>query len=261
MSPPAKLPYRTYLDALEANVATLTDVLLVTPADVEVPSCPGWSLGDLAAHAGDFAAFYSNTVSDSTGKARPPWPNTWRASSASPLNGATPATYFGERARYLVSLLRSTAADAHVRTWAKDDQTAHFVARRAAHELAMHRVDAQLAGGDPQPIDAQLAADGIEEIFIVLRARSQQVGSVGHDAAGTGKTIHLRPTDQPTSWTISLHPTTVAVRRQAAAADLTVTATTSDLELVLYARPPVGTVNYLGDPIVLDTWYRAFSFI
>ena len=34
----------------------------------------------------------------------------------------------------------------------------------------------------------------------------------------------------------------------------------SDLELLLYGRPPLGPVQRFGDEAILDNWYRAFRF-
>ena len=43
------------------------------------------------------------------------------------------------------------------------------MARRACHELAVHRVDAQLAAGSaPDPVAPAVAADGIEEVFVLI---------------------------------------------------------------------------------------------
>lgn len=256
--PPAKLPYLTYLDAVAGNVASLTEVLRGTPADVRVPSCPAWSLGQLGAHVGDFAAFYTHAICDATGAPRPPWPNTWQRGAAAPLNGEAPASYFDDRAQFLVSLLRSTSSDAEVRTWAKDDQTAHFVARRSAHELAVHRFDAQLAAGAPQAIGAELATDGIEEIFMMLDVRDNRGG---HSTAAGG-TLHIQPTDEPRDWLVVVTADAVNVSREppAAAADLTAMGTARELELVLYGRPPVEAVDLVGDKAVLTSWYRAFTF-
>ena len=247
-------PYRSYLEEIEADVAGLAAVLRSAPADLRVPTCPAWSLAELGAHAGDFAAFYSHAVCDSTGAIRPPWPNTWRHASASPLDGQSPATYFEDRAHFLLELLRVTAPDAEVRTWAPNDQRAHFVARRSAHELSIHRFDAQLAAGDPRPVSAGLAADGIEEMFVML----EHFG-VGH-GGGSGERLLARSTDEPRSWLIVIGVDHVEVTRVPAPADLEVSGSTSDLELLLYGRPPNGVVPRLGDPAVLETWYRAFTF-
>lgn len=252
---PAKLPYSGYLEQIEANVEAFVSALKASAPETPVPSCPDWSLADLASHAGDFAAFYSHAICDSTGASRPPWPNTWRHAAASPLHGEAPAWYFGNRAQFLLSLLRAAEPAAAVRTWAPDDQTAHFVARRSAHELAVHRFDAQLAGGRPRPIDAELAADAIEEMFVMLNYLG-----LG-DGGPTRQTLQIRTTDQGTIWLIVLGAGLVQVSRNPGPADLTVTASASDLELLLYGRPTVTKPEFRGDPAVLNSWYRTFAFI
>jgi uncharacterized protein (TIGR03083 family) len=256
-SPPPKLAYAVYLDAIGENVAALTAVLSQAAAHTRVPGCPEWSVGQLGAHAGDFAAFYSHLVCDTTGAARPPWPNTWRHGGSAPLNGQPAASYFDDRAQFLLSLLRATSPDAEVPTWNDEDRTAHFVSRRSAHEFAVHRVDAQLALGEPHPIDAELAADGIEEIFTMLDKLDMFDGS-GED--GPGGTLHLRPEDAPREWAILSKGHAIEIRREPAAADLALAGTTSDLELLLYGRPTVGRVDRFGDPSVLDAWYQTFRF-
>lgn len=254
---PPKLAYDVYLDAIALNVATLTQVLGAAPADVAVPSCPGWSLADLGAHAGDFAAYYSHRVCDTTGATRPPWPNTWKHGSAAPLNGETPAAYFDDRAQFLLTLLRATPADAEVRTWNKEDQSAHFVARRSTHEFAVHRVDAELARGTPQPIDAAIAVDGIEEIFTMLDSLDAFKPNRG---GASGEILHIHARDAGKHWLIALEATLVKVTDRPATADLTLSGAASDLELLLYGRPTVGNVERAGSDAVIDMWYRTFTF-
>lgn len=252
---PAKLPYSAYLDQIEADVESFVSVLKASSPDTSVPSCPEWSLADLASHAGDFAAFYSHAICDSTGASRPPWPNTWRHAAASPLHGEAPAGYLSDRAEFLLSLLRATEPGAAVRTWATDDQTAHFIARRSAHELSVHRFDAQLAGGRPRPIEAELAADAIEEMFVMLNYL--RLG----DGAPTRQTLQIRTTEQDKTWLIVLGAGLVQVRRKPGPAELTVTGSASDLELLLYGRPTATEPELTGDPAVLNSWYRTFAFI
>ena len=43
-------------------------------------------------------------------------------------------------------------------------------------------------------------------------------------------------------------------------ADLALRGAVSDLELVLYQRPPIGPVEHLGDDEVLAAWHRVFTF-
>ncbi len=256
-TPPVKLAYDTYLDVVEASMSSLTDILDATAADVHVPSCPDWSLGELGAHIGDFAAFYTHAVCESTGATRPPWPNTWRAGGASELEGAAPAGYFAARAGFLLSLLRTTPPAARVRTWNRDDQTAHFVARRSAHEFAVHLVDAQIAAGAAEPIEADVAADGIEEVFMMLGVFKNRWRAGGGEPGGT---LHLRGTDEARHWVVVMGPDTVEVWRDSGVADLMVSGTLSDLELLLYGRPTVGAVDLAGDAAVLEAWYGRFTF-
>ncbi|HET6873903.1 MAG TPA: maleylpyruvate isomerase family mycothiol-dependent enzyme [Acidimicrobiales bacterium] len=254
---PEKLPYSDYVDAVAANASGLAAVLRGGPATSPVPSCPAWSLAELGAHAGDFASFYAHRICDATGAPRPPWPDTWRHGGASPLIGVAAATYFDDRAQFLVALLRATSPDAAVRTWKEDDQTAHFVARRSAHELAVHRVDAQLATGEAAPIDAELAADGIEEIFMMLDVfKKRDARRVG----GTAASLALHPTDGPRRWVVVLDGDAASVERRPGPADLSLTGTTSDLELLLYGRPVAEDVRRDGDHEALEAWYRVFSF-
>jgi hypothetical protein len=163
-----------------------------------------------------------------------------------------------------VNQLRATPEDATVWTWAPDDQSARFVARRAANELAVHRFDAQLARGGPEPIDAALAADGIDEIFVMIDAWPEPPGR------GDGETLHLHGTDRDDEWLLVLTPDGPHVERgggeashsgpKRAAPHLSLRAAVSDLELTLYQRPALGQIERAGDEAALAAWYRAFTF-
>ena len=155
--------------------------------------------------------------------------------------------------------LRNTDPATEVWTWDPSNATAAFVARRAAHELSVHRFDAQSARSSTEPIDGVLAIDGIEEIFAMIaawRADGQDVVS----GAGSGETLHLHAADPEAEWTITLSPEGTLVERKHTKADLALRGTASDLELVLYGRPPIGQIQSFGDAAVLDAWTRAFEF-
>jgi hypothetical protein len=98
----------------------------------------------------------------------------------------------------LISELEATPASTPVWTWFDSDHTAGFVARRCAHELAVHRYDAQASRGICTPIPAELAADGIDEVLDVLvSAREQPV-------PGSGRVLPCgRPTSAPSGWSPS----------------------------------------------------------
>jgi hypothetical protein len=151
-------------------------------------------------------------------------------------------------------------ASTEVWTWFDADHTAGFVTRRSAHELSVHRFDAQSARGTCSPIAGELAEDGIDEILHVLVNARDRTGE------GSGRSMGLHSTDTDAVWDVMLESDRIDVERSRATLadgprpDLALHGTPSDLELLLYNRPPLGTVDYRGDQSVLDEWYREFAF-
>jgi uncharacterized protein (TIGR03083 family) len=233
-----------HIDAVARESATLADVLAAGPRGAQVPSCPEWSVTELAQHVGRFTGFWAHVLCEGTGRPKPPAPD--------PPPEGDLGSWYRALADALVEELRATPPDTEVWTWKPDDQTPAFVARRAAHELAVHRVDAQLARGSHTPIDPPLAADGIDEVCMLVQAQGE--------AAGDGRTLHLHGTDHGDEWLLALTPAGLEVERTHEKGDLALRGAVSDLELVLYNRPPVGAVEHLGDDDVLAAWYRAFTF-
>ena len=233
-----------HLAAVERESATLAEVLASGPPDAAVPTCPEWTLADLGVHVGNVLGVWSHVLCEATGRPKPPLPD-------APVDGDL-AAWFRGSAGALVEELRATPPDVEVWTWMPDDQTAGFVARRMAHEVAVHRVDAELARGAATPIDAELAADGIEEVLLITSQQEQAVGE--------GQTLHLHGTDRGDEWLLTLGPERLGVERRHGKGDLALRGSVSDLELVLYRRPPSGPVEHLGDDEVLAAWYRAFTF-
>ncbi|MBV8160782.1 MAG: hypothetical protein JO265_07655, partial [Acidimicrobiia bacterium] len=73
------------------------------------------------------------------------------------------------------------------------------------------------------------------------------------------QTLHLHSAEGD-EWLITMDPSGLDVRREHAKGDLALRGAVSDLELLLYDRPPVGEVERLGDSTVLDAWYGVFKF-
>ncbi len=126
----------------------------------------------------------------------------------------------------------------------------------------MHRTDAQASRGTHTPIAADLAVDGIDEVFDVLFTVREHPGS-RHRA---GPSPSAAPTAER-AWRITLGPdrigverTRVRMRPSSTTSNLGVIATASDLELTLYHRPALSPVDMDGDYTVLDEWHRDFTF-
>ena len=145
-----------HLQHLDADVLAVADVLRTTDPGSLVPSCPGWTLRDLAGHLGGVHRWGAQVVR--TGEpGRPP--------------AATPPD--DELADWLTAgaaVLRGVLFEAGNRPcWTfGEPATARFWARRQSLETLLHRVDAQRAAGREAPVDEALAEDGIAEVLDVL---------------------------------------------------------------------------------------------
>jgi uncharacterized protein (TIGR03083 family) len=234
--------------AAERELDALSSAVAAGPIITPVPTCPEWTVADLASHVGQFCGFWAHVLCEGSGRPKPLVPD--------PPAGDAIEQWFAEVSSMLISALRDTPPGTAVWTWYPPDRTARFVARRAAHELAIHRYDVQSARGTCEPIEAALAADGIDELFgtlVVARNRSGEA---------SGQTLHVHGTDAGVSaeWLITLKPDAIDLRREHGKGDLALRGAASDLELILYDRPALGPVERLGNPSVLDTWYREFTF-
>jgi uncharacterized protein (TIGR03083 family) len=244
-----------HLAATSRELAAIQAVLNAGPLGVAVPTCPTWTLADLAVHVGEFCGFWAHVLCEGTGRPKPFVGDPPRADPGeAEVEGL--AVWFEEVADALRTELAATPPETAVWTWYEPDQTAGFVARRVANELAVHRYDAQSARGRCAPIDTALALDGIDEILDRLLIARDRSGKA------TGETLHLHATDDGVTgeWLVVLEADGIDVQRQHAKGDLALRGSASDLELLLYRRPPLGTVEQFGDPAVLEAWYREFVF-
>jgi uncharacterized protein (TIGR03083 family) len=239
------MDYAEHVEAAEQGTQAMAAALRRAAPDTRVPSCPEWTVADLATHVGGFAGFWAHVLCEGTGRPKPPFAE---AEPGQPLGD-----WYEGVAAHLVEELRATPPATAVWTWA-EDQSARFVARRCAHELAIHRFDAQLAAGAPQPIDAPVASDGIDEIFYMVDNAPDRAGR------GEGETLHLHGTDRDDEWLLRLEPDGLQVEHRHAKGDLALRGAVSDLELLLYRRPTLGDVERIGDASALDAWYRVFTF-
>jgi uncharacterized protein (TIGR03083 family) len=135
--------YAEHITAVERETGAFARVLMKGDTDAKVPTCPDWTLLDLAKHVGGVMGFWSHVLAEGMGRPKPeileepgPAPTMWLTTIASALVGE----------------LKAAKADTTVWTWDPSDQSAGFAARRMAHETAVHRFDAQIAIGKPQPI-------------------------------------------------------------------------------------------------------------
>ena len=249
-----------YLDSLRANSALAVAAARRAGVDAPVPTCPDWSVADLALHLGRVYRWMSAVVETRADEF------VHFKVAGEPGEGEGPVEWLEAAAGRALTVLGGTDPDTPVWNWADGAPApARFWFRRMAHESAIHRADAEAAaeaaaGRDPAvptPIEpAEMASDGIDELVHLLPVRAR----AGRLAKLTGS-YHFHTTDVPGEWVVDFggggEP---AVRREHAKADVAVRGPASALLLFLYNRRGSDGLEVFGDPEKVAAWTDQIRF-
>jgi uncharacterized protein (TIGR03083 family) len=206
--------------------------------DAPVPSCPGWTVGDLVFHTGAVHRDKTLIVRERL-RARPD------VKIREPGDDRL-VEWFEEGLEELARVLEASDPDQPVWNWSsRAPQTVSFWPRRMAHETSVHRWDAQAAVGTPLPIDSDLAADGVDEFFDVHMPDEES-------APPLEGTVHLHRTDGPGEWFVQLDDSGARVTKEHKKGDAAIRAPASDLVLLLWRRIGLDDVEVFGDKAVAE---------
>ena len=143
-------------ECLNQDFALLRTAVTTTDPKTRVPSCPDWTVDDLADHVAH--VYLHKAESIRLGAFPDPWP-------PEQVNPDTLARLDENFAALQAQFAAHSPAD-HAATWHDVDQTVGFWIRRMAQETVIHRIDAELAAGLPvTPVPDDLAADGVDEVL------------------------------------------------------------------------------------------------
>ncbi|HYU57146.1 MAG TPA: maleylpyruvate isomerase family mycothiol-dependent enzyme [Actinomycetota bacterium] len=238
-----------YIAALRGNATAAADAARAAGMEARVPSCPEWTVRDLAAHLGG----HHRWVTGNLGRAPEDGMHPIGAYEPAP-EGPAAADWIEEGAAALADRLAEAGPDQRCWTWVPERSTSGFWARRTANETAVHRWDLQNAAGAPESFDADHAADAIDEYFGVM----QVIGS--ERLRGDSETIHWHCTDTDGEWLVRLAPDGLEVSREHAKADVAMRGPASDLLLVTIGRAPASTIEVLGDAALVERWQAGAKF-
>jgi uncharacterized protein (TIGR03083 family) len=232
-----------YLESLARDSTLLADAAEAAGPAADVPTCPGWNVEDLVRHcaSGDL---WARTIVETGNRASHDLPD-------DAPTGAALVPYFRDGARALVQSLAATDPAASVWTFAASDRTARFWYRRRAQETSVHRYDAQTAAGEPAPIEAELAVDGIDEFLTVFVPR------MADKVAIDGETLHFHCTDVDGEWLVARDGDDVRVTREHAKGDVAARGSASDLLLFIWGRGSASRLEVFGDAAALDRFSQA----
>jgi uncharacterized protein (TIGR03083 family) len=245
-----------------AEIDASTEILagLVHGADLtrQVPTCPDWTLRQLATHVGRGHRWAAEIVSTRSAEFIP-----FRQvpDGRIPDDPALHAPWLREGAARVIAAVREVGSDP-VWTFA-GPQPASFWARRMAHETAMHRADAEITVGREPEFEPDLAADAIDE-WLGLQSGSGAADEPRVNALPDGAVLHVHATDEGADgeWLVRREGSAVTVQPGHGKGDVTLRGPAGRLLLVLLRRLPPDDpgVAVLGDPALLRGWLAATPF-
>lgn len=207
--------------------------------DVPVPWLAEWRARDLVGHLGTVHRWATSILRAGTIDRPPP------GATQTPPDDENLLEWYETGLVELVATLRTTPPDApawHMSPTA--EKVAASWARRQAHELVVHRMDLEAAAGVAhEPVDADLAEDGVDELLGVVVPRWARTEPL----ASADATVGVTCTDTGRSWAVTVDHGTVAVRAARTGAERAqLKGDATQLLLHLWGRPAEVTVE--GDP-------------
>ncbi|RPE27583.1 maleylpyruvate isomerase family mycothiol-dependent enzyme [Kitasatospora cineracea] len=250
------LDFPALLSLLEDRSTAFREALAAAPGlDVKVPTCPEWTLYDLAQHLGQGQRFWSAIVAAGASETPPP-----RPTGAAPTDREALIAWFAESNEQLLAALREAGPEAPCWGWwelAQSPRNTTGAVRRRLNETAVHAYDAQLAAGVAAELPREVALDSAEEFLLTCCSTTV---AWPHTPA----VLAFQATDGPT-WQLTLsangaHATRTptapgAATPGAATPDATIRGTAAELLAVFHGRTPIEALHLEGDAELFHQLY------
>lgn len=244
-----------YINSIRSNSARFSELIRVTDPAAPVPSCPGWSASDLFWHLTEVQYFWATIVAGLLTS-----PQTV-SELARPGDAELGDLFDAQSARLLHAVQHRNPTD-ECWIWHESGHNVGWVRRRQAHEALIHRIDAELAAGSETAVDEELAVDGVDEVLTIYLDASDLPEWATFLPDGSSARIAIEGGD---SWNLILgrfegtSPNTgntydeAALRLEEVAEPSTlITGTGPDLDLWLWGRGPLHSLQVSGDAVVPD---------
>lgn len=230
---PAALSFDRYLADFAEAVTAFARHAHEAGLDVDVPTCPDWTVRRLIGHQGAVHRWAAGSLRGQS--------LDWEPLEKQGRSSPDPVEWLRDGAVALVRALSEADDDAEAAVFLHDAAAPkYFWVRRQCHETTMHAVDALAAALGRLPsasetwIGTDLALDGIDELILGFVPRSKS-----RLRSPEPVTIAVVPTDADHSYTVEVSPDTAPVSTRhegAAGGDLVASADAVTLYLALWHR-------------------------
>ncbi|MFE5808188.1 maleylpyruvate isomerase N-terminal domain-containing protein [Streptomyces sp. NPDC056491] len=248
----------------ERSTAFRAAVASAPSLDAQVPTCPEWTLFDLAQHIGEGRRDWAATVAAGPASAK----SVAEGSPAAPREREALLAWLAESTEQLLDALRKAGPDRGCWAWWETLQSPHTsgaVARHQLQQLAVHTYDAQITVGAPQPLPEEVALDGVDEFLstcVTTTSAWPHKPAVIDFHASEGRSWRLSLSVDGARSARLPEPGTVPAASagqdpDAAAAYFSARGTASELVFILYNRIPIDSLELDGDRGVFEqlrTW-------
>jgi uncharacterized protein (TIGR03083 family) len=258
------LGHQRYCDEVITQTDLLREFLRGADLSLTVPTCPEWTLALLVHHIGGNLRSVEKAVRTRT---TPDVADEQVPEAAGPESDNTTAldAWLADAATTFADTLRGAGPEGRARVFGFQGGTA-FWARRAAHDLVIHRADAAATLGADYAVAPEMAADAIDEL-LQLVSDPQLADSAPRfaDLRGSSKSIHLHATDvEPelgAEWLIELGTDGFSWRRGHEKGTVVLRGPLVDVLRVFYRRLPADSerVEVLGEAALLHFWLERVS--
>ncbi|WP_316528301.1 maleylpyruvate isomerase N-terminal domain-containing protein [Kitasatospora brasiliensis] len=243
------LDFPELLRLIDERSAAFRAAIAAAPSlDVQVPTCPEWTLLDLVHHLGGGRRAWAATVAagpDASGKLA-------GEGLTAPQEREALLAWLAESTQQMLDALREAGPERGCWAWwgaSQSPRTCGAVARHQLQEIAMHTYDAQLTVGAPEPLPQEVALDGVEDFLFTCCTTTvawpHKPAVVDYHVTGGGSWRQSLSADG--SRAVRLPESAPAAGEDPESVDASVRGTASDLVLSFYGRIPLDSLELEGD--------------
>jgi uncharacterized protein (TIGR03083 family) len=243
------MDHRMHCDLLEAEIPNVDRAFRGAAPDAVVPSCPDWTVAELARHLGGVHRWADHLVSTTAQERdRAPKDPTRPGADGSADDWAD---WLSAGLVHLVATLRAADAATTMWTWGDGTDVAWWT-RRQLHETVVHRIDAELAAGTEWTVDPAVAVDAVDEhLGNILASGSFSEGVANLKGEGS---LHLHATDTEGEWMIELTPTGFEISHEHGKGTVAARGPAGALLAAVTNRGGIEPLEVFGDAELLRWW-------